>query len=173
MLAQPCPKFVRACEELRLPPSSPERSPRHRGTARQGSYLQQSAPHICRELHLRSRYQEPATSFVATPYEPSSYCLRCRAFARHALMIRVFSPLSAWHRTRRLPLFETPSRYDRNSPTEWSGSGTVIDCQSANAVAASSKDTPCRLTFAAAFRGSHSKSTSGVYATIAARFHLR
>jgi len=44
----------------------------------------------------------------------------------------------------------------------------VIECQSAKAVAASSKDMPCFLRFSAAFLGSHSNFTPAVYGKAAA-----
>ena len=46
---------------------------------------------------------------------------------------------------------------NRRSPTEWSGSGTVIESGSKKAVAASSNETRCLRTFSAAFSLSHSK----------------
>lgn len=64
---------------------------------------------------------------------------------------------SVWLTTKRLPRSDFPRRYHRTSPTECAGSGTVMEFQSANAVDASSKVTPCFFAFVEAFFGSHSK----------------
>jgi len=74
-------------------------------------------------------------------------------------MTRKLSPRSVWHTTKRRPRSERPTRYHRSSPIECSGSATVIESQSAKAVDASSKVTPCFSSFARAFTGSHSNFT--------------
>lgn len=53
---------------------------------------------------------------------------------------------------------------NRRSPTEWSGSGTVIESGSKKAVAASSNETRCLRTFSAAFSLSHTKRIGEFYA---------
>lgn len=86
-------------------------------------------------------------------------------------MIRMYSPRSVCGTTKRLPRVDFPNRTNRSSPTECSASGIVIESQSANAVSASSNETPCFFRFSRAFFGSHSNFTSAVYssATIFAR----
>ena len=86
--------------------------------------------------------------------------------ARQALMIRMNSPRSMCGTTNRLPRLDFPSRINRSSPIECSGSGMVVESQSANAVRASSNETPCFFRFSRAFFRSHSNFTSAVYSSV-------
>jgi len=78
-------------------------------------------------------------------------------------MMRTNAPRSVKHTSRSLPRAEWPVRNSRRSPKEWSGSSWILASGSANAVAASSNETPCLRTFKRAFRGSHVNFTCGVY----------
>ncbi len=66
--------------------------------------------------------------------------------------------------TSRRPALLCPMRIQRSSPTEWSGSGIVMERGSPKAVAASAKSTPCLRRFAAALARSHMNwSTPRIY----------
>ncbi len=119
------------------------------------------ARHICHEHHARSRSPERAPALVYRLF--SSYCLRWRLFAFHALMMRILSPRSVCGTTSRFPRLERPRIAHRSSPIECSGSGMVIESQSANTVVASSNDMRRFLRFCCAFRGSHSNFTPRFY----------
>lgn len=77
-------------------------------------------------------------------------------------MIRITEPPSRmqWHtnKTRRPAL--TPSRMNRSSDAEWSGSSMTRASSSRNAVWASSNETRCLRRLSAALRGSQSKCSS-------------
>ena len=77
--------------------------------------------------------------------------------------MRKRSPRSVCATTESRPALETPNVTKRLSRLEWSGSAAVIAKLSAKAVAASSNVTPSLPRFAAAFEGSHSHLTHGVY----------
>jgi len=110
---------------------------------------------ICRVRHSKSRNRGRTLSFLGFGYL-FSYCRRCLAFARHALMIRMYSPRSVCGTTSRLPALDRPSKTHRSSLNECSASRMTMWSQSEKAVSASSNETPWFRMFSLAFFGSHS-----------------
>ena len=93
----------------------------------------------------------------------SLYCVRSPLVARRAEMMRTVSSSSWYARTTtRIRTDELrPSRTNRSSSCECSGSAMHSANSSANAVLASSKVTPCLTSLAAALRAAESNRRSG------------